>query len=492
MRHSEKNRIVILAVILGALVLITIAAYLQPYKAGKEYRELKDYSETMGTQTIAFTINDYDLLVDTYADKAIYEAGWLTTEQETVLTVGEFSGCAVTVNGIPVESGGSVSFWLDTLSKDTLIPIQIVDERTDWVHGFSIRTLPLNIPQFDFPVSSDEEGAFCFSIENYLIKMNHRGEILYYRVSMGASDFQQVNQNGKVRYTFCEAVDELIVSDPAQGAYKGVVMDEKYQVIDIIETTLLSKDEAKGYRLCEYGFEYIDDGHYIVATAYPSCVSNIPDTVKHNNLGVRVVANRVQEIKNGEIIWSWDTIDNQELYEYGDLDKDYYNNRSLYADYAYLNDIAINGKDQTVVCSFQNLNAIVFLDRKTGEVKDVIKGEGNFFAPKHISLSEKGDILIFASDASDHASAYRYVGGENLLREIDIGIQGGSIVGGSVSEDRSGELLLISWGYRNSPGMLFTEVDLKKGSTSFEIVLKNPTAGGHVRRVSPAEERTVN
>ncbi len=491
MNKQNRNRVILLGSILGVLVFICIVSvFFQPYKIGQEYRGLKDYSEENGTQMISFTINDFKISVDTYQDGATYNTAWLSSEQATNITIGTFSGCKMQINGIPVQSGGTVSLQLNALRKDNNITVELQDTRTDWKHKFYIRTLPDTFPEFDVPTSRPNAGGnLCFALDNYLVKMDHKGNVLYYRASNGASDFRQIKQNGKTRYTFMEATGKVLVQSPELPAYKAVVLDEHYNVIDIVSA------DTDGRGLCQYGFVYVDDGHYIVASAKGQTQSSLPKTVAHNTLGVRVVCNYIQEIEKGKRLWQWDSASDTTLFAYSAAGNDYYNQNTLYADYVHLNDLELDPTDGSVICSLQNQNALLKLNRKNGIRVWLLGGKGDnfgladiqkFYKQAQFSVRPNGFIDIFASNKSGQSKAFIYNPKNSIITEKFIGQHQKSKLYGSVCTNNAGKYI-ISWGISETPGMLLTEINESTGLTSFELLKVDPGANYYIDRAYPAD-----
>ena len=81
----------------------------------------EDYAMASGdtdvpmTQWITLSIDGYSITLDMYAQNVWYDAVQLTTERETQVTVGDFSGCTVAINGQTVEPNETISIKLERL-----------------------------------------------------------------------------------------------------------------------------------------------------------------------------------------------------------------------------------------------------------------------------------------------------------------------------------------------------------------------------------------
>ena len=288
------------------LAFLCFAAYkIQPYKSGAEYRGLKDYSEQDGTALVSLTINDFPITINTFAAGSQYETAWLTTETETTFTFGTFEACRFWLNGIEVFPGQSVLLKIDSISDANLIPIRIVDNRSDYDRTVYLRTLPTALPTIYVKAYHNEEqmlSPLLCAVGSYIVKYDCFGNVLFYRLSANAVDFQSVlTDNGK-RYTFLERVTGE--TNGANGGYKAVVMNEHYQVIDIIDSITLN---GETFPLYKNGFQMISDGDYILTAAVPTVL--YPDAASEPEalLGDRSIVYYLARRSGGEILWTWDS-----------------------------------------------------------------------------------------------------------------------------------------------------------------------------------------
>lgn len=457
-----------LAVIFGIILcgLVFASIFIQPYKSGAEYRLLKDYSEEDGTVMIPLKVNDFELTLDTHAPETAYDVGWLTTEQDTVISIGEFHAERVWINDREIKSGETISLRLESLNSQENIVVKIQDNRTDWVRQLYIRTLPLDFPDIEaayYTISEDMDNEYCFALDNFLVKMDSRGNIVYYRVSNGATQFRQhySQEKGCVRYSFLELTNQ----DPLtlMPSYKAVVMDENYNVIDIVSGLQKSGQPDTSIPLAQNGFCYIEDEHYLIAANNPTIVYNIPDGIPHEPMGTHVIASIVQEIENGASIWEWNSVHCPELYL--ESDQDYLDFTKSYIDYAHLSGLSYT-MDGTVLIAFEHLNAVISILSKGKEWEISAKIKGNM----DISHTEDGNVIIYSSSSVLDQSNWDHKLFTSVINVSEVLYQPYN----SATYDATSKLLGVAW--KSGEGsQLFTVYDLEKKKIVME--LENCTSG---------------
>lgn len=146
--------------------------------------------------------------------------------------------------------------------------------------------------------------------------MNSLGEILYYKIhSASISDFKKTIVNGKIRYSYyIEDKEEYNYENVGYAPTKLIVMDENYKIIDIVSCKKYN-NVPEGFPLENHDSIILDDNHYIVSTYFGENVNNIDKKLIEKSTGSRVVAAIIQEIKDGKVLWQWNSTDHPELYE---------------------------------------------------------------------------------------------------------------------------------------------------------------------------------
>lgn len=156
-----------------------------------------------------------------------------------------------------------------------------------------------------------------------------------------------------------------------------VILDENYN--EIYRVTLKDNGKVKKESGVEnHDFIMIDDGHYIVSSYDLRIVDNVSEDIESAGSSTKVIASVLQEIKDGEVIWQWDSTDYPQLYNLS-VEGNNFTNSSVWQDYVDFNSITIDEKDNNLVCSFRNLDSVIKLDRNTGDILWILGGNGDQF-----------------------------------------------------------------------------------------------------------------
>jgi len=429
-----------------------------------------------------------------------YEIKSLTTEAENVLDLRTLSGHDVAINGENVTDQDSYALNIEEISEENQITINI--DGTD----YTIRTLPETLANYDYENNGAEDGYYYFSYSSYLVKMSTDGQIAYYNDVGPSYNFKlNKNEDGEVYYTYqvkANANDDI--DDIGSTPVKAVVMDENYNVIDEVESIIPNKDVDPN-PLDMHEFVFIDVGHYIINAYYRDEVFNIPEDIDHNKFGSNVVASVIQEIKDGEVIFQWKSTDYPELYELSVEHNDYTNEHTRYSDYIHFNALAIDPEDNNLIASFRHLDAVIKLNRDSGEIMWVLGGKGDQFGLEReqkfsrqhsLSYLSDGSILLFNNGNVLPQTAYPKVPEDSSLhdKEEETTIMNikpdeeekevtkyknyptGEFAGtrGSVQMlNEEGSIALIGWGSRETKNQLFSEVNLETGEELFKFYPNN-------------------
>jgi hypothetical protein len=153
--------------------------------------------------------------------------------------------------------------------------------------------------------------------------------------------------------------------------------------------------------LDSHDFILLSDDHYIAESYYVKTVSNIPDSL-HPAKHVKVVAPIIQEVQNGKILWQWSTINYPEFYS-SSVEGNNFKDSITPLDYAHLNSMFVDPKDQNLILSFRNMDEIIKIDRKTGNIIWRLGGPYSDFAETadqktvrqhHATLADNGSTLL--------------------------------------------------------------------------------------------------
>lgn len=229
--------------------------------------------------------------------------------------------------------------------------------------------------------------------------MDLQGNIYVDRYIKGlVNGFKQVRLQEKTYYFY-------MVNDSASyhikkiglNAGHGVLLDSMLHPIK--EYHLLAHQDIvpdKGQDLDLHDLILFSPDHYIAIAAYEKKPKNIPDSL-HYNPKVNVVANILQEVKDGKVIWQWDATHYPELYttsiehnEWGDTTKS--------QDYAHINALFLDPRDNNLIASFRCLDQTIKINRKTGAIMWRLGGKtSDFNIPEHFRPMRQ-HAAHFASD----------------------------------------------------------------------------------------------
>lgn len=491
-------------------VVLTIAGcgYAPQYNAGGQ-----SGGET--SAAVSLSVNEFELVLQTESTNVWIDVPMMFADAANRLQFGEFAGLEVFVNDQPVQSGALHEVTLDRLRKDETIQVRIKSPGMEEDSTFYIRTLNYDFPQVDYILSDPSQGCYYTVYDSrWLVKLRTDGEIAFYKDAATSYDFKPVRVDGFSGYTYLQSsktnIQPLIT---AKGGYlhsRAVVLDDQYREIDEVASLLDAQNNPIGQPLENHDFMVLGPNHYLVSSYVPKRVRNLPDSVPHSAFGTRVLASVLQEIRDGKLVWQWDSTEHPELYGMSVESNDYFNETLAWNDYVHFNSMCLDPQDGNLVCSFRHLDAVLKLDRKTGEILWILGGKGDQFG---LSEEQKFSRQHFANFTEDHklvlfdnavnviTSDYpkEYVGAATGISramrfELDeknkrlIAVDSFSVDGqkstamGSARQltDQPGDVFLISWGMRATTNALFSEIDFTNRQVLFEAVYNNP---GPVYRV---------
>lgn len=479
--------------VIAVLILVTIGVAIKNQTdPGEDYGTISNGANSVMTQWITITIDGNPVTVDAYSQDIWYDVRQLTTERDLTITASDFTGCTVTVNGVPIEPNGTASLRLERMNALEGIEICVTNAETQSQTRNYIRTLPMIYSSATILSNDPEDGYYYFNLNNYLFKTDTKGNVVFYKQLDGnvlsGYDFKRTEVDGKVYYSYLasyEPADNAALEGVGYLRCYAVVLDENYNEIDRV--WCLVETDGRTTVLENHQFTILGEKHYLVSAYVGKRVMNIPQDVPHSQLGARVVADVIQEIKDGQVIWEWDSTEHPELYALSVESNDFYNETVQWADYAHFNAIAVDPRDQNLVCSFRNLDAILKLDRTTGEILWILGGSGDQFglteaqqfSHQHdIRVTEDGAYTLFnngnADDTMENGATSIlkfYLDEENkTVTDFESYSVEKSFSGamGSAQELSKGHYV-ISWGQSVSPNTMFSEIDFAENTVRFEF-----------------------
>src|SRR5699024_6474684 len=456
--------------------------------------------------SVSENINDEDYSwiplpeIDLENPGGVYELNSLTSEAKNTIDLRTLSDHEVQINGEDFSGKESYTFNIDSINEENHIELTIDGEE------YLIKTLPETLSNYDYENNGAEDGFYYFTYDSYIVKLSTDGEIVYYNdVGFPFNFTMHKTEDGNKYYCYGfrtntnNKIDEI-----GYQPVKAVIMDESYKIVDEVES-ILPTDKLNVNPLDSHEFIFIDLGHYIVSSYYPEEVFNIPSEIKQNKFGANVVSAVIQEIKDNEVLFEWNSTDHPELYDLSVEHNDFTNEHSNYADYFHFNSIAIDPEDDNLIVSARNMDTIFKIDRETGEIHWKLGGkedefgldeEQKFKRQHKLSFLSDGTILLFNNGNILPKGPYPIIPEDSPLMDETAET---SIMKIKIDEDKkeildyenflTGEFsgtrgsaqminekennVMIGWGSRENNDAVFTEMNFSTGEEVFVFYPNN-------------------
>lgn len=352
-----------------------LVAFLQT-SDGRAFETLLDFSSANAPQSV--TVNGYPLIP--------VEPQQKTFEAVTLNTSG--------FNTIEVD-GNKKRFRLFRIHPGDVLKFSVNNE------VYSLNLFPKNLPRPDITKHTEGKGHIATSffnpggkLQSFATIMTPSGTIEFYHTNpienYGISDFKrQKLVDGSIRYTFMQQTEPM----PPYAWWYGklIVLDENFQKIN--ELTQITKTADEGL-IENHDSLLLADNHYIL-TSYRQ-----PEG-KTNGRKDAVVTLILQEIKDGKVIFEWDSGDYPELIEESLMSC---NEKQKNRDYIHFNSIVIDPRDNNLILSFRHTSTVYKIDRKTGAIIWRLGGKNDDFGltPEQrfncqhtASMTDDGYLMLF-------------------------------------------------------------------------------------------------
>lgn len=446
------------------------------------------------TQFISLSLNECPLTLDSYANGAVYDAATLSRDKPNRIDIGGYEGYTIYVNDVELQPESGAEFELPQLSLDQKITVKYVEQETGAERVNYINTLPGGFTGYKILSDNPGEGCYYFNLDNYVYKMNTNGEVLYWRVCGGAdgvpggNDFKRTEVDGKVYYSFLYgggSEEYRFLDGVKYGRMQAFVVDENYRFYDNVAFLVPYEDIGVNCSIENHQFTVLGERHYLLTSYVGKRVYNIPDKVPHASGGVRVTAAVIQEVKDGQVVFHWDSTDYPELYELNP-GADYFNKTDYWTDYAHMNSVALDPRDGNLVVSFAKLNTVVKLDCSAGKILWKLGGASDefgleetqkFSGQNDVRINADGAITMFNNGVSGEQSTimkFTLDEGSKAIKSFEEYKCEGTYSPdyGSAQELSKGRYV-IGWGERATASSLFSEIDFNTGRTVFEFFRPN-------------------
>lgn len=431
-------------------------------------------------------INGYEIpLLNSYGGTwfDVPEVCSLVTNEITVSGLENYN---VFIDGYQVDSGSTINLFIDNLGVDIGIEVSLVHKTAGTTTSYFLRTLHSKYKNTTSGKGIGD-GYYYFEQQGTVYKMDTSGNVVFYKeVGDVARNFKPYLINDTVYYSYAASGENYYDYHLGVGynQTQAVILDHEYKEIDRIEFLVETDYVHKKHSLENHDFLMLDVGHYIMSGYVGMTVNNIPTSLKPNGTS-SVVAFVIQEVKDGELLFEWSSTDYPQLYSLSLDMNDFYNTNKDYADYAHFNSVDIDPSDDNFIFSFRNLDAIVKVDRKTGEIVWILGGAGDEFGideTQYFSRQHYGrfitDDTISIFDNGINLEQTRVVEftidqiSKKILDFAQYSIDGtySMSMGSAQRIDDEKPIYIMGWGSRDQSGAVFTEVDFSTGEVLFELV----------------------
>lgn len=272
---------------------------------------------------------------------------------------------------------------LNKLTKgNTAIVVKGRKSSGDWAQ-YNISAFPSDFPKYKIYGEPSIDGEILLAPRgksNYVLDIATNGDLIFYkRLSSTGFDFKKTTIGNKIRYSYMEGTAVLQGVGYAEGSI--AILDENFVEIDRVSGLLpnLAKGRTDIVRPEAHDYIVLDDHHYILSGYYAKSVNNIPG---YEGSDVSVVASLIQEQKDGNIVFEWDSTEHLDLYNQAEEQNDYavITPSRPWKDYVHFNSMYIDSFDNNLVFSFRNLNSVKKISRSTGDEIWSLGGKSDDFA----------------------------------------------------------------------------------------------------------------
>lgn len=296
-------------------------------------------------------------------------------------------------------------------------------------------------------------------------------------------DFKKHIVGGKTYYSYHDETGTYEdFGMTGYGPGERVILDKNFKEIKRI--TLEESDVAeKGYGIDFHDFLLIDLNHYIMSAYICDTVYNVPGYPE----GSSVLYSYLQEVKDGEVIWEFKSIDYPQFYEYSVniADKsanDFANEITDAPDYMHFNSMTLDEKGN-LICSFRHIESIISLDRTKSEnqINWILSGKGDEFGlnqnqkcshQHYVTVDGK---FITAFDNNNFSRSSRVVSykidenSKELIAFKTLTLEGKFAWATGSAQHIKDQIYVIGWGVNVMDNTRMTVVDFSTGDILLEV-----------------------
>lgn len=459
---------------------------------------------------IALSINGYNVSLQPNNNEVWIEPMSMAADAPNYFTFGSFSGYKIKVDGKEAESNGTVEVTVDKkggLRKSVGIPIEFLNTVTGNITTQYVRCLNQGFPEMTTVNNGAEDGYYYFEPTlDWIAKMSTDSEIMYYKFcGDNLYDFRPYKTDNGIFYgyrtPYANEDQRLLVVGATLTECKQVIMNSNYQIIKEIYGTLNEEGNFTKTPLDSHDFLLFNENHYITLSYVPTYVNNVPEELTgRGDFPSRVIAAVIQEVKDGKVIFEWNSTDYPEFYSMSVEGNRYDFTGDNWCDYVHVNSMEVCPNDNNLILSMRNSDSIVEINRSTGEIEWILGGKMDMFglepnqktARQHFArFTEDGTLTVFdnstnysASDKSDYVGngtgyprVVEYDLDEELLKlksfhSYNYKVPQSEIMGSATKLNDNN--FIIGWGgsFQSPNKMFFSEIDFESQKVLFEATNK--------------------
>lgn len=480
----KKKTIIIGSICVGLLALIAFLV-VETNVGNEELSTTTSCDDiTLSDSQVCMLINDFATVIDVEDDVDIYNATQLTTEFSNSFLVADLNGFEITVDGYILVEGEVYELALEVLSTDLFIDVELSKDESDFIE--QVRTLHEDI---NFTVEGEsEDGFYYFDYNNAAVKTDNTGSVVFYKYTDFIRNFKRYEIDGTVYYGYLERAEEGSYDniDTDGCAHMSlVVLNEQYEEIDRVDYLLTNNDIDENHSIENHDYQILGLGHYIVTAYVATSVDNIPSELTSDGSGeADVVAAVFQEIKDGELVFEFNSTDYEELYALSNDDTCNNFGDDNYEDYVHMNSVIIDPSDNNYIVSLRSMNAVIKLDSETKEIIWILGGDGDMFGideeaytsrQHYATISLTGSLTIYDNGReSEQSRIVEFVLDEENLEVLETNIYQidgyyGSIRGSTIRLSEDEDIFLTAWGWTQDNGAFITEYNFSSDETIIEF-----------------------
>lgn len=348
-----------------------------------------------------------------------YEISSLSTLRPFKFQLKSARALSATLDGKSIPLNQPTEVTVDRLAADRQLKLEV--SFADHSESYQIQTLPASFPKYTLaqPESAALSPGWILSTPQdwsgknpaYLLILNPKSEPVYYlQSSMGLADFKQQDlPDGTRRYSYFSQTQNSSMVKVGYSEGKLHVLDQNLNEIERLSLLPYSSPLYKEYYPAmpadSHDSLLLGQDDYILEAYYGKEVDNIPaELLKHPGQKIKVAAAIIQEVRDGQVIFEWDSTHYPEFYKNTGIYSAYDSESPDWYDYMHINSICIDPKDQNLIVSFRHQNQIVKLDRSQGTIlwrlggknsDFVLTPEQQFSHQHHAELLPDGQLQIF-------------------------------------------------------------------------------------------------